>query len=151
MRTSLRKVIARVVARAGRLIARVPPGEWVALVIAVLAIAVGPAAVLGSGRWASHDVITIKAVQWAYELKTIYLTQGVPAHVRLISEDVVHGFAIEGLGVEVDDLLPGHAVDITVTPTQAGTYDVLCTRYCGVHHGLMFRQVIVRPARSAHP
>ncbi|GEM_PF-1402390 len=130
-----------------RIAARVPLPEWAAIVIAAVALAIGPAAVLGYGRWASRDVITIRALQSGYEPKTVYLTAGVPAHFRLISEDVTHGFAVDGLDVRVDDLLPGHAVDITFTPREAGTYDFTCTRYCGTNHGLMFGQIIVRPTQ----
>jgi cytochrome c oxidase subunit 2 len=133
--------------RLSGIVGRLARPEWIAIGVAAVAFAIGPAAVLGYGRWESRDVITIHAVQWAYEPKTIYLTQGVPAHLRLISEDVTHGFAIDDLGIRVDDLLPGHAVDITVTPRQAGTYDFECTRYCGSRHGLMFGRIIVRPAQ----
>jgi cytochrome c oxidase subunit II len=130
-----------------RIRGRLPLPEWVAIGIAAVAFAIGPAAVLGYGRWASQDVITIKAAQWDYQPKTIYLSQGVPAHLRLVSEDVVHGFSVDELGVKVDDLLPGHVVDITFTPRQAGTYNFECTRYCGLNHGLMYGQIVVRPAQ----
>ncbi len=147
----MKKALTRILRVPGDLARRLPLPEWIALAAAIVAVALGPAAVLGYNRWASRDVITVKAVQWAFEPDTITLTAGVPAHLRLISEDVVHGFAIDGLGVEVDDLLPGHAVDITVIPRTPGTYDFRCTRYCGVHHGLMFGHVIVRPAPARSP
>lgn len=132
--------------RTARTALRVPFSEWVALGIVAIALVLGPAAVLGYGQWAGPEVITIRASQWAYQPKTVYLTAGVPVHLRLISEDVMHGFIVDELGINVDDLLPGHAVDITITPQQPGTYAFACTRYCGIYHGMMFGQIVVRRA-----
>ncbi len=121
--------------------------EWVALAVALVALAVGPAAVLGYGRWVDRGTVTVKAVQWAYLPKTVYLTEGVPVRLQVISEDVVHGFAIDGLDVKISELVPGKAEYVTFTPEKAGTYYYECTMYCGLRHGKMFGQIIVRPRR----
>jgi heme/copper-type cytochrome/quinol oxidase subunit 2 len=128
-----------------RLIRRLSEPESLAVAVVVLAVAVGPAAVFGYARWVGHDVITVKAVQWAYLPKTIYVTEGVPVHLQIISEDVVHGFAIDGLNVKITELVPGKAEYVTFTPDKAGTYYYGCTTYCGTRHGKMFGQIIVRP------
>lgn len=121
--------------------------ERAAAVVVALALVVGPAAVLAYGRWADHDVVTIKAVQWAYLPKTIYVKEGLPVRLKIISEDVVHGFAIDGLPMKISGLIPGKAEYVTFTPEKAGTYYYQCTTYCGGRHGKMFGQIIVAPRR----
>lgn len=130
-----------------RVRARLLHAELVAAGIALAALVVGPTAVLGYGRWADHGVVTIKAVQWAYLPKTITVTEGVPVRLRIVSDDVVHSFAIDGLDVKITELVPGKSESITFTPPKAGTYYFQCTTYCGTRHGKMFGELIVTPRR----
>jgi len=62
---------------------------------------------------------------------------GVPLHVRLISDDVVHGFAVGKMDMQSVDVLPGKVADITVTFDKPGTYTFYCTRWCGINHWRM--------------
>ena len=145
---TLNRVFGGLAGRAMGSWSRVHLSERIAIGIVALTLLVGPAAVIAYGRWADRNVITVKAVQWAYLPKTIYATEGVPVRLRIISEDVVHGFAIDGLPVKILELIPGKAEDVTFTPQIAGTYYYQCTTYCGVRHGKMFGQIIVRSKRQ---
>ena len=41
---------------------------------------------------------------------------------------------------------PGYEHVLTVTPTKAGTYSIICNEYCGInHHTMASRLYVVKP------
>jgi len=62
---------------------------------------------------------------------------GEPLNLRLISDDVVHSFAIGQSEREPIDVLPGVANEVTLIFDQPGTYTFYCTRWCGANHWRM--------------
>jgi len=62
---------------------------------------------------------------------------GVPLHLHLTSDDVMHGFAIGQVDMQPVDVTPGKPTDLTVTFDKAGTYTFYCTRWCGLNHWRM--------------
>lgn len=68
---------------------------------------------------------------------TIQAQAGVPLHLRLTSDDVVHGFAIGQMDLQSVDVLPGQMADVTITFDKPGTYTYYCTRWCGPNHWRM--------------
>ena len=75
-----------------------------------------------AGGWSIND-ITIEA--------------GEPLHLRLVSDDVVHGFAIGQSEQPAIDMLPGKVVETTLTFDKPGKYTYYCTRWCGIDHWRM--------------
>jgi len=75
-----------------------------------------------NGGW-SPDVIQAEA--------------GKPLHLKLTSDDVMHGFAVGQMGMDAVDVEPGKVTDITLTFDKPGTYTFYCTRWCGVNHWRM--------------
>lgn len=66
-----------------------------------------------------------------------------PVHFSVTSKDVLHGFAIRALGVRVD-ANPGETTTTSfVTPTQVGSYTVVCVELCGLYHSYMWSSVSV--------
>lgn len=65
------------------------------------------------------------------------LVAGQPVTLRISSPDVVHGFIIPELGVDIPEIYPGKPVDVTIVPHAAGRYAFACTRWCGVDHWRM--------------
>lgn len=53
--------------------------------------------------------------------------------IRVTSEDVTHGFAIEGLGVQ-KEIPAGKTVEIRFRASQAGEFRIYCTVFCGSGH-----------------
>lgn len=68
---------------------------------------------------------------------TIQAKVGVPIHLRLTSDDVMHSFAIGQSDTPAVDVLPGQMTDLTLTFETPGTYTYYCTRWCGPNHWRM--------------
>ena len=97
--------------------------------------------------------LRIEAFQW--EWTAYYLNEGVlttgktlktpmlielpvdePAHITLISRDVMHGFFIPAF-LFMRNAIPGHPNSFTFTPTKLGTYPAQCSQFCGLWHSRM--------------
>jgi len=62
---------------------------------------------------------------------------GKPLHLRLTSDDVLHGFAVGQMQMDAVDIEPGKVTDIKLTFDKPGIYTFFCTRWCGVNHWRM--------------
>jgi cytochrome c oxidase subunit 2 len=62
--------------------------------------------------------------------------------LHVMSMDWLHGFSLqpENINVEVH---PGYEHVITLTPTRAGTYSIICNEYCGINHHTMSSKLYV--------
>jgi heme/copper-type cytochrome/quinol oxidase subunit 2 len=141
-----RRAVAKTMRRAAARLRVIGTGELAALAVAVVVLVVGPVTVFAYGRWMDRRVVVVHATQWQYAPKVLHATAGVPFRIRLVSEDVVHGFKILGLdSVQVTELIPGKSMELTVTPPKPGTYIYMCTTYCGLKHATMYGQLIVAP------
>lgn len=66
-----------------------------------------------------------------------------PVEFVVTSDDVLHGFAIQALGIRVD-ANPGETTTTPlVTPSQTGGYAVRCVELCGLYHSYMWSSVQV--------
>jgi cytochrome c oxidase subunit 2 len=87
-------------------------------------------------------VIEISAKKFAFTPSTITLKKGEPVILRLTSADRVHGFMSKPLKIDTD-IAAGKTTDVTVTPSSAGNFTVICDHYCGTGHGNMKMKVAV--------
>lgn len=97
-------------------------------------------------------VVNVTGQEWTWTYD--YPALGVQSHVlelprgraiqfRVTSDDVLHGFVIDALGVAMD-ANPGEWVAApTVTPTKVGNFDVRCVELCGLYHTYMWSPVKV--------
>ncbi|NJC96621.1 MAG: c-type cytochrome [Anaerolineae bacterium] len=62
---------------------------------------------------------------------------GKPLHLKLTSDDVIHGFAVGQMDMDAVDVEPGKVTDVTLTFDKPGIYTFYCTRWCGLNHWRM--------------
>ena len=70
------------------------------------------------------------------ETAQLVLPVGQKIQFNVTSLDVVHSFNFYALGVKAD-AVPLNDNQVTVTPTEIGTYRIQCTELCGLWHGNM--------------
>jgi plastocyanin len=103
--------------------------------------------------WARTPLIHARMAEnggWSPEV--IRAEAGKPLHLRLTSDDVVHGFAVGQMDMEPADIEPGKVTDVTLTFEKPGIYTFFCTRWCGVNHWRMRGTIEVSgPVMSAEP
>lgn len=64
---------------------------------------------------------------------------------KINTEDVIHSFWVPAFRLK-SDTVPGITTEIRVTPSEEGTYDVVCAELCGIGHSTMRQSVTVLPA-----
>src|SRR5688572_24685477 len=70
-----------------------------------------------------------------------------PVKVLLRSKDVLHDYAVAEFRVKMD-MVPGSVTYLWLTPTLAGSYDILCQELCGLAHFVMRGTVVVEDQAS---
>ena len=103
-----------------------------------------PAALIAS-RWYSQQISPGRFVEihgrmpenggWMPD--EITARAGEPLHIRLTSDDVLHGFAIGQSDWPEVEVKPGQVSETTLTFAHPGTYTFYCTRWCGPNHWRM--------------
>jgi cytochrome c oxidase subunit 2 len=112
---------------------------------------------LGAAWWGAHrtgPAVTVHArmsEDGGWLPGTLRAVVGTPLQLRLVSDDVVHGFAVGHSDEGALDLLPGQVVETTLTFDQAGTYTYYCTRWCGPDHWRMRGVIEVSGGQPAAP
>ena len=107
--------------------------------------------------------LTVTANQWWWDVRymspepsriirtanELHLPVGVPVHITLKSNDVIHSFWIPNLAGK-QDLIPGRVNDISLRPIRQGVYRGQCAEFCGLQHAHMALDVTVEsPAAFA--
>jgi len=72
----------------------------------------------------------------------MYLPVGKPVKALLRSKDVLHNYTVPQFRVKMD-LVPGTVTYLWFTPTETGTYEILCQELCGIAHHVMRGRVVV--------
>ena len=123
----------------------------------VLLVSIGlPAALFGYQAWRSGpaaaaagvrviDIVARAPETGGFAPDHLVLKAGEPVRLRISSPDVVHGLSIPGLGVDVQEILPGKVVEVELTPEKPGRYAFACTRWCSVDHWRMRGVIEVVP------
>lgn len=107
-------------------------------------------------------VVTIHARRYGYEPATIRVNRGDTVRLRLVSEDVVHGFYLEGydLDAAIPPLRPAVELrrpsqpgkaetveEVTFTADREGKFRYRCSMTCGFLHPFMLGELVVSPNR----
>lgn len=88
--------------------------------------------------WARTPLIHARVAEnGGWSPNVIRAKVGEPLHLRLTSDEVVHGFAVGQMDMQSVDVLPGKVTDVTLIFDRPGTYTFYCTRWCGLNHWRM--------------
>jgi len=90
-----------------------------------------------------------KQWQWSFDYpaahrtsKELYVPVGQRVHLVIDSNDAIHSLWLPSLGVK-QDAVPGRPTEAYLTPTEEGTYSVMCAELCGYGHTVMTTTVTV--------
>lgn len=94
-------------------------------------------------------VATGQMWQWSFTYPNgytdpeLHVPAGTPVRVTVVSKDVIHGLSVPALGVN-QDAVPGRPNRAWFAASEAGTFDLYCTGYCGTNHSTMVSRVVVQ-------
>jgi cytochrome c oxidase subunit II len=97
-------------------------------------------------------VVKVIARQWSWlfqyesgvEDSQLRVPLGKPVKLLLTSQDVIHGFYLPAFRIK-QDAVPGMTNYLWFQPTEVGTFDVMCSQYCGLEHSHMLTKLLVLP------
>jgi mono/diheme cytochrome c family protein len=117
--------------------------EILARIIVILFILIA-VAIPFAGQWLfsrnKTDIIELHArmpENGGWSIDQIDAEVNEPIHLRMTSDDVVHGIAIGKSDLPGVDIYPGEFVETTFVFDQPGQYTFYCTRWCGPNHWRM--------------
>lgn len=88
--------------------------------------------------------LTLNARQFEFAPGRVEVNQGDIVVVDLTATDVVHGFHLDGYGID-ERLEPGITKQITFVADQAGKFRYRCSVSCGNLHPFMIGELVVGP------
>lgn len=106
--------------------------------------------------------ITVRAHRYGYDPEIIRVNRGDTVRLRFVSEDVVHGFYLEGYDLDVTippmrstvelqkPSQPGKSEtveEVVFTAGREGKFRYRCSKTCGFLHPFMLGEFIVSPNR----
>ena len=77
----------------------------------------------------------------------MHLPQGVPVRLLITSGDVIHQFWVPEIRLKAAGV-PGLVTDLNFTAQHGGTYDIVCSEFCGAGHSLMQGKLVVEPVAA---
>ena len=98
------------------------------------------------------QLIEVRARQWAWEFyysdpgissTELHLPINQRARLKLISEDVLHGFYVPAFRVK-QDIVPGKVIDFSLTPIKLGRYRIRDSEYSGTYFAINQTDVVVQ-------
>ena len=71
------------------------------------------------------------------------LEKGQTYKIHLSSMDYMHGFSLQPVNINIQ-VLPGYEHVVKMTPSQSGTYAIVCNEFCGIGHHTMLGRIYVK-------
>jgi cytochrome c oxidase subunit 2 len=103
------------------------------------------------------EQVEVIARQWSWEFRypvsnvsstELHLAVDQPMTFRLVSEDVLHGFYIPAFRIK-QDVIPGRAINLNITPTLEGVYRLRDSQFSGTWFAANQANVVVE-SEEAH-
>lgn len=97
-------------------------------------------------------VVEVKAFQFAWQFyypehdvtsTELHAPIDRQLHLKLTSNDVVHSFWVPEMRIK-KDAMPDRVTETFITPTELGSYPIVCTELCGAGHAVMRSQMVVQ-------
>ena len=113
--------------------------------ILISLIGAGVLLLFGQAPASAPDAHEIQVIARKYEFSpsTITARKGERVKLTITAIDHDHGFKLEAFGV--DKLLKkGQTTTIEFTADKAGTFPFQCSHFCGMGHGKMKGQLVVK-------
>lgn len=88
--------------------------------------------------------LEIRARQFSYTPNIIRVKKGDLVRIRLISEDVTHGFFLDGYGLNIS-AQPGQEGHLQFVANRTGRFSFRCSVTCGEFHPYMVGYLLVEP------
>ncbi len=82
------------------------------------------------------------ARMWSFHPAVLKLKKDAEYRIHLSSSDLQHGFSLQPMNMNFQ-ITPGYDHVLTITPTVAGEYTVICNEFCGIGHHMMTGRIIV--------
>lgn len=95
---------------------------------------------LAPGKYEAY----VLAQTWMFQPRTMEVPVGSEVTFYITSKDVQHGFKLQDTNLNVQ-IVPGQVSKLTITFDTPGTYNYVCTEYCGAAHAAMFGTLTVTP------
>lgn len=92
-------------------------------------------------------VVEVRARQFEFDPATIAVRQGEQVRLKITSEDVAHGFDLEGYDID-RRLPPGTEQVVEFTAGESGSHHFHCSVYCGEGHDRMHGTLMVLPPET---
>lgn len=99
--------------------------------------------------------VDVIAHQWWWEMRypglesrtvnVLHVPAGVPIHLRIMSNDVIHGFWVPRVSGKLD-AVPGRINRLRLFVDEPGEYAGVCVEYCGEGHASMPFTLVAHPA-----
>ncbi|MCP4872055.1 MAG: cytochrome c oxidase subunit II [Proteobacteria bacterium] len=86
--------------------------------------------------------IYLAARMWSFHPAVLKLKKDSSYRLHMSSIDLNHGFSLQPMNMNFQ-IVPGYDHVLTLTPTVAGEYTVLCNEFCGIGHHMMTSRIIV--------
>ena len=88
--------------------------------------------------------VTLNMEQFAFDPPVLRINQGDRVIFTLQATDVVHGFYLDGYGLETR-VEPGISQQVEVVAHQTGKFRYRCSVSCGTLHPFMIGEMVVGP------
>lgn len=128
----------------------------------VIVVVCAASAVLMASRHeeVGTKLFTIQARQYAYEPPILHINRGDTVRIKLLTLDVVHGFYLEGFGIDVhvfpspprmllrDETYPDgfrEIEEVVFIADKVGKFRFRCSHTCGPLHPFMQGEMVVGP------
>ncbi|MCP4359088.1 MAG: cytochrome c oxidase subunit II [Chloroflexi bacterium] len=114
---------------------------------------VDPNTVADVGNWADPGLrelapgkyeVYILAQTWQFIPDKITVPVGSEVTFYVTSKDVQHGFKLQDTNINMM-VIPGQVSKLSAIFDTPGTYNFICTEYCGNGHAIMYGTLIVEP------